>query len=52
MGAGLDESLKAIRLGYLSRYVTKDYFEKVLRAHKESKDEMKSNQREAAAASP
>jgi len=48
--AGLDESLKEIQKGFMNGHVTKDEFEKALRAHKESKDEMKSDQREAAAA--
>ena len=49
-GAGCDKSLKAIRVCYLDGDATKDDFEKALRAHKEAKDEMKSEQREAAAA--
>ena len=49
-GAGYDDSLKAIRDGFLNGQVTKDDFEKALRAHKEAKDELKSDQREAAAA--
>ena len=48
-GAGHDESLKAIRECFLDGHATKDDFEKALRAHKEAKDEMKSDQREAAA---
>ena len=48
--AGYDTSLKEIRECYLSGHATKDDFEKALRAHKEAKDEMKSDQREAAAA--
>jgi len=48
--AGDDDSLKAIQQGYLDGRVTKDDFEKALRAHKEAKDEMKSDQREAHAA--
>ena len=47
-GAGLDFSLRQIQDGYLKGYVTKDDFEKALRAHKEAKDETKSEQREAA----
>ena len=47
--AGHDKSLKQIREGYLAGYVTKVDFERALRAHKESKDEMRSEQREAAA---
>jgi hypothetical protein len=34
----------------MAGHATKDDFEKALRAHKDSKDEMKSEQREAAAA--
>ena len=49
-GAGCDDSLKGIRQLYLEGHATKDDFEKALRAHKEAKDEMKSDQREAAAA--
>ena len=49
-GAGFDLSLEAIRKGFMAEAITKDDFEKALRAHKEAKDEMKSDQREAAAA--
>ena len=49
-GAGYDESLKDIRECFMNGHATKDDFEKALRAHKEAKDEMKSDQREAAAA--
>ena len=50
-GAGHDDSLQKIRECFM-RYggATKDDFEKALRAHKEAKDEMKSDMREAAAA--
>ena len=48
-GAGHDDSLTKIKEGFLHGAATKDNFEKALRAHKEAKDEMKSNQREAAA---
>ena len=48
-GAGYDESLKVIREGFLYGHAAKDEFERALRAHKEAKDEMKSDQREAAA---
>ena len=48
--AGYDKSLKSIRVCFLEGHVTKDDFEKALRAHKEAKDDMKSDQREAAAA--
>ena len=47
-GAGLDKSLKAIRGAFLNGHATKDDFEKALRAHQASNDEMKSDQREAA----
>ena len=46
----MTDSLEEIRNGYMNGYVTKDDFEKALRAHKEAKDEMKSDQREEAAA--
>jgi TPR repeat protein len=49
-GSGFDESLKPIRAGFLKGYVTKDEFEKALRAHQASKDELTSDQREAATA--
>jgi len=49
-GAGHDKSLKEIRKGYMYGVATKDDFEKALRAHKEANDEMKSDQRETAAA--
>jgi hypothetical protein len=42
--AGVDESLTNIRQYFLSGDVTKDDFEKALRAHKEANDEMKSEQ--------
>ncbi|KAL7528426.1 hypothetical protein ACHAXR_002441 [Thalassiosira sp. AJA248-18] len=45
---GCDDSLKEIQNGFSNEHVTKDDFEKALRAHKESKDEMQSDQREAA----
>ena len=48
--AGYDKSLKQIRLCFSSGHVTKDDFEKALRAHKEANDKMRSEQREAAAA--
>ena len=48
--AGCDISLKKIRECYISEHATKDDFEKALRAHKEAKDEMKSDRREAAKA--
>ena len=49
-GAGLDVSLEQIRECFLKGYATKSDFEKALRAHKEAKDETKSDLREAAAA--
>jgi TPR repeat protein len=49
-GAGYDESLKAIQEGFVCGHVTKDDFERALRAHTEAKDEMRSDQRDAAAA--
>jgi hypothetical protein len=49
--AGHDKSLRRIRECYLSGHATKDDFEKALRAHKHATDEMKSDHREAAAAS-
>ena len=49
-GAGDDDSLTAIRNCFLDGHATKDDFEMALRAHKEANDEMKSDQREAAAA--
>jgi TPR repeat protein len=48
--AGDDDSLKRIRKGFMAGHVTKIDFERALRAHKESKDEERSDQREAAAA--
>ena len=49
-GAGFDESLKSIRKCFMAGLATKDDSERALRAHKEAKDEMKSDQREAFAA--
>ena len=49
-GAGRDDSLTIIREGYLNGCGTKKDFEKALCAHKESTDEMESEQREAGAA--
>jgi hypothetical protein len=49
-GAGYDNSLTAIRQCFLNGHATRDDFEKALRAHKEAKDETKSDQRDAAAA--
>ena len=49
-GSGYDLSLKAIRQGFMNGLVTNDDFEKALRAHKAANDEVKSEQRKAAAA--
>lgn len=49
-GDGFDNSLQKIQQGYLEGFVTKGDFEKSLRAHKEAKDEVRTDQREAAAA--
>ena len=49
-GAGYDESLKEIRECYVRGHATKDDFEKALRTNQAAKDEMASDQREAAAA--
>ena len=47
-GAGAaDDSLKAIRECFVNGYATKDEFQKALRAHKDAKDAMKIDQREA-----
>ena len=46
--AGFDDSLKDIRICFKHGNVTKEDFEKALRAHKQSKDEMKSDQRREA----
>ena len=48
--AGDDESLKEIQEGYMNGHVAKEDFAKALRAHKDAVDEMKSDQRDAAAA--
>ena len=48
--AGDDESVKAVQDGYRDGIVTKDDFEKTLRAHQKSKDEMKSEWRDHAEA--
>ena len=47
---GYDDSLDKIRTFFMHGCATKEDFEKALRAHKESADEMKSDQREAAVA--
>ena len=49
-GAGDDKSLEKVREFKRIGLASKDEFEKAVRAHKEAKDEMKSDQREAAAA--
>ena len=49
--AGFDESLAEIRNGFMNGHVvTKAEFERILRAHKNSQDEMKSEQRTRASA--
>ena len=48
--AGYDNSVKEIRVCFMNGHATKDDFEKALRAHKEAKDGMKSDQRDKAAA--
>ena len=48
--AGCDDSLKAVQDGYREGLGTKDDFETTLRAHQKSKDEMKSEWRDKAAA--
>ena len=48
--AGCDNSLTRVRECFLAGYATKDDFEKALCAHQESKDETRSDQRDAAAA--
>ena len=47
-GDGHDNSLEGIRNCFMIEIASKDDFEKALRAHKEAKDEVKSDQREAA----
>lgn len=49
-GAGHDESLMKIRECFVEGHATKGDFERALRAHQASKDEIKSDQRDAAAA--
>ena len=49
-GAGDDDSLKSIQKCFVNGDATKDDFEKALRAHKDAKDEMSSDQRDKAAA--
>ena len=43
--AGYHSSLNAVRDGYKRGHVTKDEYASTLRAHKDSQDEMKSEQR-------
>ena len=46
--AGDDNSMKAIHDGYTYGHVTEDDIEKAWHAHKEARNEMKSEQRDAA----
>ena len=46
---GYDDSLKEIRECFLNGHATKEDFERALRYHKDSNDEMESKQRKAAA---
>ena len=46
---GYDESLKNVGEGYKAGHVTKDDYAKTMRAHKQSTEDMKSEQREIAA---
>ena len=46
--AGYDESLKTIRDMFMAGHVTKEEYEKTLRAHKDSHNEMQSDQRDRA----
>ena len=48
--AGCDDSMKAVQDGYRDGFVNKDDFEQTLRANQKSKDEMKSEWRDHAAA--
>lgn len=48
--AGNDESLGMIKQCYMKGHVTKDVFARALRAHKSVTDELKSDQRDRAAA--
>ncbi|KAL9186970.1 hypothetical protein ACHAXT_010690 [Thalassiosira profunda] len=48
--AGWDKSLAEVKEGYKEGLVTKDEFAAVLRAHKESNDELRSPERDRAAA--
>ena len=49
---GDDASLSMVKTGYVRGLVTKDKFAQTLRAHKESQDELKSEWRDKAAATP
>ena len=49
--SGLDEALKDVGQGYKRGYATKEEYASVLRAHKDSVDEMKSEQRRRASTS-
>ena len=42
---GLDESLKGVGEGYKAGYVTKAEYTRILRAYRDSRDEIKSEQR-------
>ena len=48
--SGYDNSLKNIREMFMAGQVTKEEYGKTLRAHKDSQDEMKSDQRDIAIA--
>ena len=48
--SGYDSSLKEVKEGFVNGWVAKHEFEQTLRAHKESKDEMKSEARDRAMA--
>eukprot|EP00956_Cyclotella_meneghiniana_P014056 scaffold20852_cov23-Cyclotella_meneghiniana.AAC.1 len=43
---GHDDSLEAVKQGFMKGLITKDDFEKTLREHKASQDETKSEQRD------
>ena len=46
--AGYDDALDRVRKGFVEGEIRKDEYERALRAHKDSADEMKSDQRDAA----
>mmetsp|Transcript_11351 Transcript_11351/g.24933 ORF Transcript_11351/g.24933 Transcript_11351/m.24933 type:complete len:606 (-) Transcript_11351:163-1980(-) len=48
--AGFEPSMRAIKKGFKEKYVTKDEYEETLRAYQQSRDEMKSKQRDKALA--